>query len=240
VSLVVVVSIACDQPLGTGVLAEKQSTSPTAGRFLEFDLPPEHVNKDADGQFVITGYRLGTFRAGESVPLVTTDVPRDAVAVNGKVGRVALATSQLPTGDVSGLVIRMQTVSRSGASEWSAPSPVLSTAGAPARATGGRSGRARVSMTDVDRHPRLAESLRKSLGQQEPEDVLMAFRSLDDLALAVVICRDQDIAFDTLTATLVGPPRRSVRVALRELKPSLRGTDAMQKARAEAKQLLQP
>jgi hypothetical protein len=94
-------------------------------------------------------------------------------------------------------------------------------------------------MTDVDRHPRLAEALRQSLGQKEPEDVLMAFRSLDDLALAVVISRDQDIAFDKLTATLVGPPRRSVRVAIRELKPSLRGTEAMQKARAEAKQLLQ-
>jgi hypothetical protein len=244
VLVLAVMGIACDRQVSQGLFAEGQSTPRNTGQVLEFDLPLEHWNKGPDGQFVITGFRVGTFRTGESVPLFATDVPRDAVVVDGKVGRISLTNNQVPGGDVSNLVLRMQTLSRAGASDWSDPSPAPSTTRArPVRTPGaaaGRSERARVSMVDVERHPRLADALRKSLGPSvKPDDFLIPFRNLDDLALALVISRDQAIELSKLRATLVGPPRRSVRAALRELKPSLRGSDALQKARAEAKQLLQ-
>ncbi len=234
------VSAGCDQPLNLGVLAGAQPSARGTGQYLEFDLPQEYSNKDANGEFVITGFRLGFFRADSAEPISTIEVGRDAVVVNGSTGKVLLTPQQFPK-DLGPVVLRLQTLTRQAASEWSAPSTALAdtssaTPGsAPEKASPSRS---RLSMSDVERHPRLAEALRKlKPSGTEFEQVLAPFRNVNQLAQAVALCTAQDIALDSLAARMVGPPRRSLRNAVRELKPALEGA-AMRKANAAGKQLL--
>ena len=235
-----VVSAGCDQPISLGILAGAQPNARGTGQSLEFDLPQEYSTKDANGEFVITGFRLGFFQAESALPISTVELGRDAVVVTGLTAKVSLTPQQIPK-DLGPIVLRLQTLTRHGASDWSAPSTAIAdtssaTPGnAPEKASGSRSP---LSMSDIERHPRLAEALRKlKPSGTEFEQVLAPFRSVSQLAQAVALCTEQDIALDSLTAKMTGPPRRSLRNAVRELKPALKGA-ALRKANADGKQLL--
>lgn len=233
------VSAGCDQPVNLGVLAGAQPKAGGTGQSLEFDLPEEYSNKDANGEFVITGFRLGFFRAESADPISTMEVGRDAVVVNGRTGKVSLTAQQIPK-DPGPVVLRLQTLTRQGASEWSAPSTALTdtSSAAPGIAPESPRSRSRLSMSEVERHPRLADALRKlKPSGSELEQVLASFRNVNQLAQAVALCTAQDIALDALAAKMAGPPRRSLRNAVRELKPALEGS-ALRKANAAGKQLL--
>jgi hypothetical protein len=234
VFMLAAVAADCDQPLAVSGVAHGQSASQSTHKLLEFDLPDEYSSKDADGEFVVTGFRLGFFRPGEAVPISTREIGRDLVVVNGRRGQVLLSD------DVGNVVLRLQTLTRNGASDWSAPSPAETVMSPAPDRSAGKTGRGRsgVSMSEVERHPRLAEALHKLLSPTKPEQVLASFRNINELARAVAICTEHGITLQKLGDTMVGPPRRSLRNAVTELKPALQGSDTMRKANAAAKQLL--
>jgi hypothetical protein len=244
----------CDQPLAQVQAKATALTSTTQGRLasqivLDFDLPNEYWAKNARGEFLLTGFLVGYFAAPSARPLHTIDVTRDAVILYDRVGRLVLPRPRLPV-DVTSFVIRLQTITTAGSSEWSDPSPAIAvTAPTPERnarnnapstakprAAAKRRG---VSLEDVQKHPRLLVALEKLQPTDAArQETLTAFQNLDELATAVVICNREDIALDDLSKTVKGPPRRSLRRAVRELKPSSRQRNVVQAARDEAKQLL--
>jgi hypothetical protein len=233
----------CDASPSQGIRAEAQSPPPSARTTeanarvtLEFDLPDEFSARAPDGNPVVTGFRVGAFRPGESNPVGTVDVTRDEVSVNGRTGRISLDRNRLTT-DVNASVLRVQTVTREGASVWSDPPPPGKSAKAP-RAARKREAKG-VSMPDVERHPKLLEALRKALPSDvKPEDVAARFRTVDSLAVSVVISEQENIPLDKLSALMKGPPQRNLRAALHEIRPSLDSRPLVQKARKESKALL--
>jgi hypothetical protein len=239
VILLATVGLACDQPISSNVRAEGQANARGTRQAVEFDLPAEYWTKDANGEFVITGFRLGLFQDGSSEPLSTRDIGRDAVIEAGRTGQISL-TPRPPNG-VGAVVWRLQTLTRDGASPWSAPTPAVDSAGStPARPEAAAKSRRRpLSMSDVERHPRLLEAFRKALPSSAAADqVLAAFRNVNELSQAVAISTAEGMALDVLGKKMAGPPRQSLRNAVRELRPNLRGTDALRKANMAAKELL--
>ena len=230
----------CDQPLATGVLADAQPAKARTTSSLEFDLPPEYWTKNADGSFVIIGFRLGYFRPGESEPITTRDIMRDAVVVEGSAARLPLPSQVFPEG-VTDVVLRVQTLTGAGSSEWSAPSEattsvvrVRAAAKSPSRK------RPQLSMSDVEVHPRLAEALRTAVPPAVKLDaVLTAFPTIDELALGVVLDRDRNVPLEKLSSVMNGPPRRSLRNALREINPAVNNRPELRKLREVARRLLE-
>jgi hypothetical protein len=245
VLLVAIVCTSCAEGIDAGVLADEQERGAAArGRpsMLEFDLPDEFWTKDAEGRYVVTGFRLGYFQPSNTDPMVTVEIARDAVVVTGKSGRVPLGTDRLPE-NVSTFTLRIQTLTRTAASAWSEPSSSTSAAAATGRsaAKAPRDARPskRLSMSEIERYPRLLEAMKKTLPPGGQSEALLApYRNAEELAIAVVLCRDNGIPLEKFSQAMTGPPRRSLRNAARVVKPELRKTTAMEKARAEAKDLL--
>jgi hypothetical protein len=239
VILLATLGLACDQPISPNVRAEGQANARGTRQAVEFDLPAEYWTKDAKGEFVITGFRLGLFQDGSSEPLSTREIGREAVIEAGRTGQISLIPQRFSK-DVGAVVWRLQTLTRDGASPWSAPSPVVDpAANAPARPEVAKGGRSRLSMSEVERHPRLLEAFSKALPSSAAADqVLAAFRNVNELSQAVAISTAEGIALDVLGKKMAGPPRLSLRNAVRELRPNLRGTDALRKANTTAKELL--
>jgi hypothetical protein len=127
VILLAAVGFACDQPISPNVRAEGQANARGTRQAVEFDLPPEYWSKDAKGEFVITGFRLGLFQDGSSEPLSTREIGREAVIEAGRTGQISLMPQRFST-DVGAIVWRLQTLTRDGASPWSAPSPAVDSA----------------------------------------------------------------------------------------------------------------
>jgi hypothetical protein len=228
-------------PRAAGDGVEVQPASPV---ILEFDLPDEFFAKNPDKTDVVTKFRVGYFEGGGAKPLATIEIPRSAVSVNGRSGRLTLPREQIPAAASGSLVVKLQTITRGGASDWSAASPMVATTTleASARREPRRPEprkRRGPSMADVERHPRLVEAFRETLSVgAKPEEVLASFRTTEELALAVVICREHKIPLEKLGVATQGPPRKSLSKAAREINPSFGGASALQKARADAKQLL--
>jgi hypothetical protein len=228
----------CDAAPYQGVRAEAQSRQSKAGVTLEFDLPDEFSARAPDGNLVVTGFRVGAFRPGESNPVATVDVTRDEVSVNGRTGRISFDRNRLTT-DVKASVLRVQTLTRENSSLWSEPSSLVGASAKVARATPRKRDVKGVSMPDVERHPKLLEALRKVLPSDvKPEDVAARFRTVDLLAVSVVISEQENIPLDKLSALIKGPPPRNLRAALRELQPSLESRALVRKARQQSRALL--
>jgi hypothetical protein len=236
----------CDAAPYQGVRAEaRQSRQPSprtiqanAPVTLEFDLPDEYSARASDGSYVVTGFRVGVFKSGESEPIATVNVARDEVTVNGGTAKISLNRDRFPT-NVNGGVLRVQTLTRESASVWSDPSSAIGGSAKAARATPRKREAKGVSMPDVERHPKLLEALRKVLpSDMKPEDVAARFRTVDSLAVSVVISEQQKIPLDKLSALMKGPPQRNLRAALQEIRPSLDSRPLVQKARKESKALL--
>ena len=214
---------------------------------LEFEVPAEYWAKDPQGQFVVTGFLLGYFAPASTTPLHTFDVSRDRVSVAENVARIALPAAQPPL-SVPEYVLRVQTVSRTGKSEWSDSSPRLylltptdrSAKRASANTRKGRAAKKRgVSLEAIQQHPKLLAALVQLAPESAARnEAVAAYRTLEELATAVAICRQQELSFERLSKAVVGPPRRSLRRAATELKPSGRGNSFLRTAQAEAKQLL--
>jgi hypothetical protein len=206
---------------------------------IEFDLPLEYDDRDRQNRFVVTGFIVGFFRGSDSEPALTIDVTRDSVRVDGRKGR--LTVSRYRDSDGGPVVVRLVTVTREALSDWSEPSPALPgaarDAARPSRPAG--AGGRRLDVGQVEQHPRLIAALKELL----PPNADLApwvgrFRTMNELAMTVVVSRDHGIAFAVLAAKMQGPPRRSLRNALRELKPTVRGTNPLKPAQAQAKALL--
>lgn len=231
-------SSGCDQPLNFSGLAADQASA-RASQSLEFDVPAQFWDKTADGEFVVTGFRLGFFRDASAEPIATRDVGRDAVVVDGRTARVVL--NPPPLGQEAGPIsIRIQTLTRQGASPWSASAALPATSGAPPgpASKSARPGRSSLSISDVEPYPRLADALRKLVPSPAKVDQLLAsFRNINELAQAVAICTEHDVELGVLSERMAGPPRRSLRRAVRDLQPTLLGAP-MRKANEAAKQLL--
>ena len=224
----------------TAASAPPQAAGAAAPVSLGFELPPDFWRRDADGSYAVTGFRVGYFPPIGSSPFRMVEVARGAVKVNGTIGQILLEISQLPAG-ASRVVIRLQTLSGGKASAWSEASPLIGPATAPPRSPRQTAASRRpqsVAAADVERHVRLAEALKKTLPPgARLEDVLAAYRRIDDLAVAVALCRDNKIALTALSQKILGPPRRSLPVAVRELRPDLERR-AIRQARVDARQLL--
>jgi hypothetical protein len=140
------------------------------------------------------------------------------------------------------VVIRLQTLSGGESSTWSESSAPMRLGGtSPARGRGAGAAPRRLqtlALADVERHPRVVDALKQTLPSGATiERVLPAFRRIEDLALAVVLCRDQQIVLTALTEKVQGPPRLALVNALRQLRPDLKPA-VIRKGRADARQLL--
>jgi hypothetical protein len=210
---------------------------------LEFELPDDFSRRDDDGAFAVTGFRIGYFAVRPSTVLAIVDVPRERVEVKDRTGRISLDFTRLPAG-ANQVIVRLQTVTRDGASPWSEASPPLRSAGgAPAPGPGVAGGPRRprtLALADVQRHPRIVDALKQTLPSGATIDqVLPAFRRIEDLALAVVLCRDHQIVLTALIQKVQGPPRQSFLNAMRQLRPDS-GPAVIRKARTDARRLLAP
>jgi hypothetical protein len=227
------------------------SSQASTASVLEFDLPDDFERRLADGTYAVTGFRIGYFDVRRGTVLMTVDVPRDRVEVANRSGRISIDLTQVPA-DANQVVIRLQTLTRDEASTWSelseaarlpgaSPARGRRTGAAPRRATRAAPPRAQaLALADVERHPRVVDALKQMLPSGTTiEQVLPGFRRIQDLALAVVLCRDHQIVFTALTQKVQGPPRLSVPNALRQLRRDL-GPAVVRKGRTDARQLLAP
>jgi len=259
-------SASCGTPPYPALRAEAQSQqppvpsaqiTPNAQITLEFDLPDEFSKREADNSYTVTGFRVGVFKPGNpSNPLATVDLTRDQVKVNGRTAEITLDRSRLPA-NIDSRVLRLQTLTRTTASFWSDPSPRVGGSSKeskqsteskePKEPKEAKAGRAtprkregkQLAIADVERHPRLLEALRKVLPSDvKAEDVAGRFRTVEDLAVSVVLSEEEKIPLDKLSAAIKGPPPRNLRAALREVQPSSQSKAVVQKARQKSKALL--
>lgn len=222
------------------VAGQTNRESSAAESILSFDLPKGYWDKDEHGAFVVTGFSIGYFRPNDDRPLVTIDLPREAVSTQGSTGQLSLPP-YVPEAGVTTVVVRMRTLSRSGASAWSAP-PESGPAGpAVTRSPGAQTSRRPrgVSMTDLESHPRLLAAARALVpGDEAIRAVILPFRNVTEFALAVVMCRTHGKSLEKLALAMQGPPRRSLRRAMREIDLGSKGANVLAAARAEAQQLV--
>ena len=232
-----------------------QNTAPaTRPITIEFDVPDGFAGTPGS-QNAVTGFRVGYFRGNDPATVGTTDVPRSAVVVRGRTARIILR--DVPVG-LQGGVIRVQTLSGDRASAWSDPVPLdgLRPAGrSQAAPQQGRSGTARpeapgraqprraprgLGLAELERHPALADALRKLLPPDTNLEPQVAnFGRIDQLALAVVISRDYEVPFVKLSQVIAGPPRINPRDALASLRKDLNIRDVLRKARPEVRRFVQ-
>jgi hypothetical protein len=198
---------------------------------VEFDLPADFHERDAAGEFVIRAIRIGFFEPKVATPLATRDVRRGAVEVDGNVGRLPLP-DLMPSG-YGRVLIRLQSLSASGPGPWSEPSPPVTL---PERQPPGPP--RPLILADVERYPVLNDALRQVLGRRPTGDEVSTFRRIDDLATAVVLTRRFEIALPDLCKILRGPPRRTLRGAIKHLFPALNNIQVVREASLEARALL--
>jgi hypothetical protein len=199
---------------------------------VEFDLPTDFDERDATGGFVIRGIRIGFFQPTVATPIATRDVRRDAIEVDGGVGRLPLP-DLMPRG-YGRVFIRLQSLSATGAGPWSEPSPAVTLPERPPPSGPPRP----LSLSDVERFPVLSEALQQVLGRRPTAGEVATFRRAEDLATAVVLSRRYEIAFPDLCKILRGPPPLTLRGAIRQLLPSLDHIQVVREASLEARALL--
>ena len=230
---------------------ERQTTAPRSpargAAVLEFDLPADYWTREADGGYKITGFRLGYFEGRRQTVVRIVEIAREKVTVSGGTGRINLDPSAIA--QAPDVVIRLQTLVRGQASPWSESLSVGSqpNAGVASRPNAGRhnvgaSARVprlrHVTIGDIERSARLRSAWEKCLPPgAKPEEILAAFRRVEDLAMAVVLCRDYGIDLSALSRIVKGPPRRSPADAARELRPDVKQA-AVRRARTTGRQLI--
>jgi hypothetical protein len=202
-------------------------------RFLEFELPAEFAT--TAGGKVVTGFRLGFFARGSATPVQTIEIPRDAVQISGRTGRIRLPP--FPAG-LTNPEIRLQTVFGGETGGWSESTSIaplgerpasrcVACGRAPACAASPRppsAPRQRRSVTaaDIARHPLLADALRAVLPRDADVDAsVQGFPNVRMLAVAVVVCRDNKIPFGTLQERVRQDPRVPLRRTVAMLRPDL-------------------
>jgi hypothetical protein len=237
----------CDQPLArahaeVAALASTAQSARAAHDVLEFDLPAEFWTTDEQGRYLVTGFLVGYF-ATSARPVHTVDVARSSLEVTESTIRIDLPRPRLPA-DVTRYVLRLQMVTTRGSSNWSDASPPvvmpMSAQAAQARRRQEQQAKRRsVTLDDVRNYPELMSRVERLLPKEPARgDVVSGFLTLEDLAVAVVISEREAVPLDRLGKTVKGPPRRSLRRAVNELKPSARRSNAVQAARGEARKLL--
>jgi hypothetical protein len=235
----------CDQPLAQAHAQAAASTGIAQdGRndrdVLEFDVPTEYWTMDQQqGQYVVTGFLVGYF-ATRPRPVHSVKVARSAVEVTGSTARIVLPRPRLPA-EVTRYVLRLQMLTTRGSSEWSVASPPIilpMSAEALKPRTPQQAKRRGVTLDDIRGYPDLMARIER-LVPQEPAraDVVTGFLTLEELATAVVISEQEAVPLDRLGKTVKGPPRRSLRQAVSELKPSA-ARSVVRAARGEARRLL--
>ena len=238
----------CDQPLARAHAEVAALTSTAQGAsaardVLEFDLPAEFWTKDEQGQYLVTGFLVGYFASATARPVHTVDVTRNAVVVKDNAARIELPRPRLPV-DVTRYVLRLQMVTTRGSSEWSDPSPPVNlpmtqAARKASRAQENAAKRRGVTLDIVKQYPELTASVERLVPEDAKRgETVAGFLTLDDLAVAVVVSQREGVALDQLGKIVKGPPRRALRRAIAQLKPSSRGTNVVQAARGEARRLL--
>jgi hypothetical protein len=190
-----------------------------AATAVQFDLPPDWT-RDANDAKRITGFRIGYFDGRRQRLLHAVEIAREEVMVNGGTGRIRLDLSGIA--DPADVIIRMQSLARGQASPWSESIAVVP--GAPGRGATGARARAtrRVTANEVERSPRLQAAWEKCVpAGARRDEVLAAFSRVEELAFAVVLCRDYEVNIEALSRKVQGPPRRSPAAAARELRPEV-------------------
>jgi hypothetical protein len=210
--------------------APRVGASPTV---LEFDLPADFHVRTAEGQFLIVGLRIGFFQPTVATPLATREVGRAAVEVDGGVGRVPLPDIMPP--GYGRVLIRVQSLSARGGGPWSEPSPLITLPERPPPRVGPPP---RLTPADVERYPALSGALQQLLGRRPNAFEVSTFRRIDDLATAVVLSRQYELALSDLCKILRGPPPLTLRGAIRRLFPTLDNRQVVRAASIEAQALL--
>lgn len=214
---------------------------------LEFEPPPEFHEQTKDGAYVITGFRVGYFRAApdehrknaQPRPVHTTFIARDALQIVGPLVRVSFKPEPMRRGNTE-VVFRVQAVRAGADGYWSEPT------GAMTLAERGPAAR-RVKLTleeSVAAYPALVEALKKLDANAAPRaepgknPLYSAFRRAGDLATAVVICRDHGVPCAELAERMIGPPREPLSRALRHWKEESAIPGLIKSARSESRRLL--
>jgi hypothetical protein len=229
---------ASEQATGASRTAGQSAVATSEPLVLEFDLPTGFSTQPADSANAVTGFRVGFFQANDGTPIRTIDFTNEALTIRDRAARVTLPRSSIPE-PVDNIVIRVRTLSGEQTSVWSDPVPL---AGPSVRQVQPQATPRppRLAPGDIERYVLLGEALRKLLpADVDIEAELGRFRRVADLALAVVLSRDYDIPFTTLSQTLEGPPRLPPRRALAKLRSDIDAAGAVRKARPEARRLIE-
>lgn len=260
-------TLACEsraEPLAQARPAGEKGAAPvsagaalTAGQVvtLEFEPPPEFYERASDGTHIITGFRVGYFLAAsgptrgkrEPRPLRTVFITRDAVDVptagqgSEKTVRLSFPAEPMRAGNTQ-VVFRVQALRVGAQGWWSDPTPAV-TLPEVARAPRRKGPDLEVLAAG---QPALLEAMRaleaKGAEHQprpgEKNLLYQAFRRLDALATAVVICRDHGVPCQALAKAMVGPPGQSLQRALREWKDPKEIPALVREARAASRGLV--
>jgi hypothetical protein len=218
--------------------ARPQTAPATAPLTIEFELPSDFSARAPDGTFVWRTLQVGYFGARGDL-IRASEIPRDAIRISGRTGRVSLPMIPLPAG-ANRVTIRLRGLSSGRPGEWSQSIDVTMPAvERERRARPTAAARTpRPTAADVARRPALKEALDPLLGPDLTlDEVLASFPRLQELALAVVLGRTHGVPFSKLCAIVRGPPRATVANAARKLRPALDGR-TLNTARGEARKLL--
>jgi hypothetical protein len=204
---------------------------------LEFEPPPEFHERSSSGAFVITGFRVGYFRAvpdggrknAQQRPLQTSWIARDALKIVGSMVQLSFKPEPVRAGNAQ-VVFRVQAVREGAEGFWSEPTAVVTL---PERVPA-VSKRPTFEAT-LATHPALVEALR---ALDAKGDWYKSFRRVQDLALAVVVCRDHGVPCAELAARMTGRPPQPMRRALLQWKDESSIPELIRSATVESRRLL--
>ncbi len=210
----------------------KRESRQSADRWLEFDLPP-----DAGA---ITAFEVGYFRAGQSDPVYTFEVPRSQVqSTSEKTVRVRLSLGELTPGERFELRVRSIGGDRRGSwsepsSELVVPDPATAVRSKPAKAP--RLPRAsRTAQSEIDADPELKARLTAAFPGVDLSKAAVGYTSVRDFAAALYASENLKIPFKDIRRLTVDQ-RWNLRKAIVTLRPKV---DAKAESRRALSQSLE-
>jgi hypothetical protein len=217
----------------TAAQSPKRESHQAADRWLEFDLP--------DDATAITAFEVGYFRAGQSDPVYTFEVPRSQVqSTSERTVRVRLSLGDLSPGERFELRVRSIGGERRGS--WSDPSGELVVPDpAPARPKPEKRPRtpraARTAQTELDADPALKHRLTAAFPGVELSKAAVGYQSVRDLAAALYAASNLKIPFKDVRRLTVDE-RWNLRKAIVTLRPQVDAKAESRKALSQSLQLV--
>jgi hypothetical protein len=217
---------------------------------VELDATQDVQARDAGGKFKIEAFQVGYFDGSRLVRSI--EIPRSAATIDGTRVRLTVPLMAVGRGRDTSVDIKVRSLSSGAVGAWSGSAgsvtlPVQErprpggnrTPGEPRpqrpRKTGSVAG-------DLEQYPALKNALQPLLEKGAAvEQVANSFPRLQDLALSVIVSRDNKIPLREIAEKFAAAGQRpaSLAAVLMELRPSMDARTEIRKARPLARDLLE-